>query len=110
MLDNKVNARIGTFRTRARGSSEYPNRWPEDPDLPRSRDFMERCYGTCEETYVQLMQALEIGLQLETGSLRRRCVPSASDLRLNHYPAIDLKDLRDGSVSRISPHTDFGII
>ena len=56
------------------------------------------------------MQALAIGLKLEAESLTQRCVPSATDLRLNHYPAIHIRDLRNGAVSRISPHTDFGII
>ena len=59
---------------------------------------------------MQIMRALEIGLHLETNSLTTRCVPCASDLRLNHYPSINTEILRDGSVSRISPHTDFGII
>lgn len=89
---------------------EYPNRWPEESHLPHFRNFMERSYEVCDNICMQLMRALEIGLELETGSLTRRCIPSASDLRLNHYPAINSQDLRDGSVSRISPHTDFGII
>lgn len=90
--------------------AEYPNRWPNDNDLLGFRDFMERCYEICDCTCMQLMRALEMGLELETGSLTERCVPSASDLRLNHYPAICTLDLRGGSVGRISPHTDFGVI
>ena len=92
------------------GDEEYPNRWPEEPHLPHFRKFMERSYEVCDNIYMQLMRALETGLELEKGSLTRRCIPMASDLRLNHYPAIKSQDLRDGSVSRISPHTDFGII
>ena len=47
---------------------------------------------------MMLMQALAIGFKLEA---------SATDLRLNHYPAIHIQDLRDGAVSRISLQTDF---
>jgi isopenicillin N synthase-like dioxygenase len=59
---------------------------------------------------MQLMRALEIGLEVEKGSLTRRCILSASDLRLNRCPALGIQDLRDGSVSRVSPHTEFGVI
>ena len=72
---------------------------------------MERCYETYDNICMQLMRALEIGLKLETGSLTRGCIPSVSELRLlNRFPAIGIQDLRDGSMSRISPHTDFGVI
>jgi len=33
-----------------------------------------------------------------------------SELRLNRYPEIDIADLNSGTVSRIWPHTDIGII
>lgn len=56
------------------------------------------------------MEALEIGLHLPLGYLTHLCIPSASDLRLNHYPAVSIGALHDGFASRISPHTDFGII
>ena len=71
---------------------------------------MEGFYEACNDICMQLMRALEIGLVLELESLTQRCVPSASDLRLNHYPIIDVQELRDGYVSRISPHTDFGAL
>ena len=71
---------------------------------------MERCYEAWNNIWVTLMQALSIGLKLESESLTQLCVRSATDLRLNHYPAIHIRDPRDGAVSRISPHTDFGII
>ena len=90
--------------------SDFPNRWLEDPALPGFRSFMERCYEVCDKICMQVMSALEIGLQLPVDALTNLCIPSASDLRLNHYPALRLEDLKDGRMSRISPHTDFGAV
>lgn len=71
---------------------------------------MEWCYTVCEGICMQLMKALEIELDLPAHSLTSSCTPSASDLRLNHYPSTRSNDLQDGFASRISPHTDFGIV
>ena len=56
------------------------------------------------------MTAMEVGLDLPAQSLVKRCQPAASELRLNHYPSVDLCELAEGKVKRTWPHTDFGII
>ena len=71
---------------------------------------MERSYSLCDEICMQVMRALETGLQLPLESLTALCIPSASDMRLNHYPALRRDEVQDGRTSRISPHTDFGAV
>lgn len=71
---------------------------------------MESSYELCNKICLEIVSVLELGLHEQAGSLASRCIPSASDLRLNHYPALRAEDLETGSMSRISPHTDFGII
>ena len=71
---------------------------------------MELCYQICDDICMEIVRALELGLQLPVDVLTTLCVPSASDLRLNHYPALRVMDLDNGRASRISPHTDFGVI
>ena len=71
---------------------------------------MEHCYELCDGICLELVSALELGLHQPAGSLTKLCSPSASDLRLNHYPSLKIKDLKTGYTSRISPHTDFGVI
>lgn len=56
------------------------------------------------------MKALEVAWGVEDGSLVARCVPSATDLRLTHYPAIPVEEMRSDRAARIAPHTDFGPI
>lgn len=59
---------------------------------------------------LQIIAAVEVGLDLPEGCLVDRCRQDASEIRLNHYPAISLERLADGQVKRTWPHTDFGII
>ena len=56
------------------------------------------------------MQALELGLSLPSGCLTERCIPDASESRLNHYPEVDMQELNSGNTRRIWPHTDIGLI
>lgn len=56
------------------------------------------------------MSAMEVGLDLPGGTLVDRCKPASSELRLNHYPPTDLRELAQGKVKRTWPHTGFGII
>ncbi|KAL8742687.1 MAG: hypothetical protein Q9190_004869 [Brigantiaea leucoxantha] len=58
------------------------------------------------------MEALEVALKLPEGSFLNKMTHAAnsSEMRLNHYPAIDVEDIRSGRVSRIWPHFDLGVI
>lgn len=57
------------------------------------------------------MEALELAWGIDDGSLVARCKPSATDLRLTHYPEIAVeKMLGEKKTCRIAPHTDFGPI
>ncbi|KAF1995393.1 putative gibberellin 20-oxidase [Amniculicola lignicola CBS 123094] len=92
------------------GDTEYPNKWPSEAALPGFRGLMEKCYDMFQKVCLEIMEAMEVGLELPPGSLVNRCCPASSELRLNHYPRIDLKVLADGKIKRTWPHTDFGII
>lgn len=71
---------------------------------------MENHYDTCRTLSFHILEAFEIGLKLPSASLTSKITQNAHELRLNNYPAIDIKELRSGSVNRISPHTDLGVI
>ncbi|EKG12019.1 Major facilitator superfamily [Macrophomina phaseolina MS6] len=88
---------------------DYPNLWP-DEDMPEFRPFMEQYFELCQKVSLQVMSALELGLHLPTGALVNRCIPAASELRLNHYPSVSIEKLNEGKTKRTWPHTDFGII
>ena len=90
--------------------TDFPNKWPNAPELSGFRAFMENFYRQCDDVCLTLMKALEVAWGIKDGSLVARCVPSATDLRLTHYPAIPVEEMQSGRSSRIAPHTDFGPI
>lgn len=89
---------------------EYPNQWPTEAELPGFKGLVEDCYDQLQATSIDIIGAIELGLALPAQSLTQRCFPAASELRLNHYPPVDLRTLAQGKVKRTWPHTDFGII
>ena len=56
------------------------------------------------------MRAVELGLGAPTGCLTELSVPNSSELRLNHYPQIDIQEMTTGNAARAWPHTDSGVI
>ena len=73
---------------------------------------MEDAFETMERVASQIMEALEMGFQLPPGAFTGKMTRehSSSELRLLHYPAIDIKEIMSGGVSRIWPHFDLGVI
>lgn len=88
----------------------FPTPWPNESSLPGFRDFIETFYNKCQTLSLQLLQALELDLGVPYGSLQDRCNPAASDLRLNHYPALSRAEASESNVMRIWPHTDIGLL
>ncbi|PFH63359.1 hypothetical protein XA68_12323 [Ophiocordyceps unilateralis] len=87
----------------------YPNRWPDESDLPGFRTFMESFYERCHEVHQCILHALEVGLGLSPRFLQDLCNPNTAELRLNHYPRCEASMFSKGA-RRISEHTDFGTI
>lgn len=87
--------------------TQYPNKWPTE-DLPTFQPVMEKCYVYLQDVSLKIMEAMEVGLQFSPGTLVNRCIPAASEIRLNHYPVTNLATLTKNK--RTWPHTDFGII
>jgi isopenicillin N synthase-like dioxygenase len=86
-----------------------PTPWPDESDLPGFRQSMETQYETLQTLAMQLMRAVEIGMQVPEGTFTERCIPDASELRLNHYPAVETQGLDVQTTLRSWPHTDTGL-
>lgn len=100
------------FDQGAKTDSEYPTRWPDEGVLPGFREFMENAFEMMEGVAFQLLLALELAFQLPRGALVERIThkANASEMRLLHYPAIEMEEIKRGYVSRIWPHFDLGVI
>ncbi|KAL4784459.1 hypothetical protein BJX76DRAFT_327409 [Aspergillus varians] len=71
---------------------------------------MESFYTHCQTLHLTLLSAIALSLSLEPSFFIARCSTNSSELRLNHYPAAKASQLQNGSMMRISSHTDFGTI
>lgn len=84
--------------------------WPDQDDLPGFRTFIEKYFTAAQGVCMRLMEAIEVGLHIAPGSIQSMCKPDASELRMLYYPEVSIETLRNGSIKRAWPHTDFGII
>ncbi|KAF4629217.1 hypothetical protein G7Y89_g8930 [Cudoniella acicularis] len=89
---------------------QFPNKWPSEVDLPNFRTTMENFYLLAETVSLYILEALEMALKLPQSSFLNMMVHNASELRLNHYPAISIADMREKNINRTSPHFDLGVI
>ena len=73
---------------------------------------METAFEMMEEVASHIMSALEMAFQLPRGAFMEKITheENASEMRLLHYPAIELEEIKRGYVSRIWPHFDLGVI
>ncbi|KAL8726063.1 MAG: hypothetical protein Q9166_006942 [cf. Caloplaca sp. 2 TL-2023] len=90
----------------------FPTRWPDEAVLPGFKQFMEVAFEQLEKVAAQIMAALEVAMELPAGAFLDAITTeqNASEMRLNHYPPIDVEEIRLGKVSRIWPHFDLGVI
>ena len=73
---------------------------------------MEDSFDIFELVAARIMAALETAFSVPPDTFNRLMTheANASELRLNHYPAINIAELKKGTVSRIWPHFDLGVI
>lgn len=71
---------------------------------------MEDCFRICESVSLSLLEALEIAMHVPRWSFTAKCRHNACEFRMNHYPTIDIKTLKEGNVNRIWPHFDLGVL
>ncbi|GCB25946.1 flavonol synthase/flavanone 3-hydroxylase [Aspergillus awamori] len=90
----------------------YGNIWPDESDVPGFRSFMEIFYELLHVAHLNILKALEMALSTKDQPFEviKHCMPNVSEMRLNYYPKVDIRDLRSGHMSRISEHTDFGTV
>lgn len=91
---------------------QYPNKFPAEAVLPKFRKSVENGFSILENVAAQLLEALELAYHVPSGTFLSRVTHEkcASEFRINHYPEIRLNRLQDGTVSRIWPHFDLGVI
>ncbi|EUC26695.1 hypothetical protein COCCADRAFT_10506 [Bipolaris zeicola 26-R-13] len=90
--------------------TQFPNQWPSEVDIPGFETWVTAYFDKSYQIALDLLGALEFAFDMPQGSFVKKCAGHASELRLNHYPAISTDTLEIGTTRRIWPHTDFGLI
>lgn len=74
------------------------------------RSFMESYFDTTFTLSHQLLSILETALKVPPGTLTSRCSRNHNELRLNHYPATTIEEIKKGHARRSGAHTDYGVL
>jgi isopenicillin N synthase-like dioxygenase len=92
------------------GDVAQPNIWLPDHHLPGFRAFMEQFFTESASLIHRILDALSIALRVPAPGLSPTHSESLFQLRLLHYPKIEVRELRDGKKERINAHSDFGTL
>lgn len=93
------------------GDLLYPNIWPDDSILPGFRTVLERHYARSHALHLTILQAVAEAFGIPRGFFEQRCLPTASEARLAHYPEVSAGDFgHEKGTGRIAEHTDSGSI
>ena len=71
---------------------------------------MESYFDTAFKLSLQLLSILEKALEVPPGTLTTRCSCNHNELRMNHYPATTIEEIKNGRVRRSGAHTDYGVL
>ena len=71
---------------------------------------MEAYFYTAFTMSLKMLTVLETALKVPSGTLTKRCSNGHNELRLNHYPATTVEDIKQGRVRRSGAHTDYGVL
>ena len=71
---------------------------------------MMRFYDDCNRVHLRILQLLQESLGLSDSHLTSRCGDGNAEVRITHYPAVELEKLNTGGTFRIAEHTDVGTL
>ncbi|KAI0005240.1 thymine dioxygenase [Xylariaceae sp. FL0662B] len=88
-----------------------PNVWLPEEVLPGFRSFMTEFYWKCFEAAKELLRALAIGIGLDDEDFFLRFHSGENNqLRLLHYPPVEVGKLSSSTIARMPAHSDWGTI
>ncbi|KAI1422960.1 hypothetical protein F5Y12DRAFT_786395 [Xylaria sp. FL1777] len=90
---------------------QQPNVWLPRDVLPGFREFTTMFYGRCFEVAKELLRALALGIGLDDEDFLLRFHSGVNNqLRLLHYPPVEVEKLANNEVARMPAHSDWGTI
>ena len=89
---------------------EFPNKWPMEAEIPKFQTAVKEFIELCHHTGLRVLEAMDVGLELPSGTLSARCEEPVTEARLNYQAPISKVSLVEDTAQRAWAHTDFGLI
>lgn len=90
--------------------ARHPTPWPSEAEISGFRAFMLKFHRRCDDVHLRILRILQSALDLSDDRLLSLCDGGNAEVRISHYPAIDLQRLSTGNTFRIAEHTDTGTV
>ncbi|KAJ7877982.1 hypothetical protein B0H14DRAFT_2712260 [Mycena olivaceomarginata] len=87
--------------------ADRPNIWLPDGVLPGFKENCLEFYWLCHEVEMNVLRALAVGFGLAEDYFTQYHRAADNQLRLLHYPRVPAEAIRNGSVGRITAHSDY---
>lgn len=88
-----------------------PNVWLPESSLTNFKRFTTSFYWSCNSVAQEVLRCIATGLGLpDEEFFVKHCSGHNNQLRLLHYPPVPASDIETGKASRISSHSDWGIV
>ncbi|KAM0747559.1 oxidoreductase [Meredithblackwellia eburnea MCA 4105] len=107
--ENRATDRKETWEIGNGVTPEFPERWPEEDDIPGFKSAMSHFHLSAHTLNLRIMSLLALALQLPYDFFEPQINQRCNNLRLLHYPAAKRGEEGKGD-SRLIPHTDDGTI
>ena len=101
-----------SFEIGRESDEDHPNQWPpEEEELVGFKSTMLDFFEQCKAIHIEVMRAIAVGMDLDSGFFDNFVDVGDNTLRLLHYPAVkkDVFKINPGQV-RAGEHSDYGSI
>ncbi|KAI0479686.1 hypothetical protein F4859DRAFT_476952 [Xylaria cf. heliscus] len=109
--DRKVGDVKESYEIGSEELIQQPNVWLPEEVLPGFREFTTKFYWRCFDVAKELLRAIALGIGLDDEDFFLRFHSGVNNqLRLLHYPPVDVERLKNNEVARMPAHSDWGTI
>ena len=81
-----------------------------EAEIPNFQIAMKEFLELCHYTGLRVLEAMDVGLELPSGTLSARCENPVTEAHLNYYVPVSKASLTEDNSQRAWANTDFGLI
>lgn len=73
--------------------TEFPNKWPMEAEIPNFQTAMNEFIERCHHLGLRVLEAMDVALELPSGTLSARCENPVTEARLHYYAPVSKASL-----------------